>query len=79
MSRIAYTLLILFLALLPGCGFSLSGVEVKPVHSSVQKPSNVAIYVAIKDGKAPLTDLDESRIEGSCGHDDRWSKGEHRL
>lgn len=62
MSRAAHWVLILFLAFLPGCGFSLSGVEVKAIHSSVQKPSNVAIYVAIKDGKTPLTELDESNF-----------------
>lgn len=62
MFRVERAALLLFLALLSGCQFALTSVEVKPVHSSVQKPSNVAVYVAIKDGDARLTDLDESNF-----------------
>ncbi|HEU5075719.1 MAG TPA: hypothetical protein VFU02_16115 [Polyangiaceae bacterium] len=62
MFRVDRAVLLLFLAVLSGCQFALTSVEVKPVHSSVQKPSNVALYVAIKDGKEPLTDLDESNF-----------------
>jgi len=40
----------------------LGGVEVKPVGSSVQKPSNVAVYVAVSDGAEPLDELDESHF-----------------
>lgn len=62
MFRVDRAVLLLFLAVLSGCQFALTSVEVEPVHSSVQKPSNVALYVAIKDGKEPLTDLDESNF-----------------
>lgn len=62
MFRVERATLLLFLALLSGCQFAFTGVEVKPVHSSVQKPSNVAVYVAIKDGDVRLTDLDESNF-----------------
>ncbi|HEY6725799.1 MAG TPA: hypothetical protein VI197_17310 [Polyangiaceae bacterium] len=62
MFRVERTALLLIVVLLSGCQLALGSVEVKPVHSSVQKPSNVAIYVAIKDGDARLTDLDESNF-----------------
>ena len=62
MLRAERCVLLLILALLTGCQFALGGVEVKPVRSSVQKPSNIAIYVSIKDGDQPLTDLDESNF-----------------
>ncbi len=32
-------------------------VSIEPVASSFQKPSNVAVYVAITDGKEPVTEL----------------------
>src|SRR6187200_342693 len=62
MFRAERCVLLLILALVTGCQFALGGVEVQPVRSSVQKPSNIAIYVAIKDGDQPLTDLDESNF-----------------
>lgn len=43
----------LVLALFTACG----GVSLKPVHSSVQPPSNVAVYVAVDDGEEPVTGL----------------------
>lgn len=62
MFRVEHVLLLSLLALLSGCQFNFTNVEVKPVHSSVQKPSNVAFYVAIKDGDRRLTELDESNF-----------------
>lgn len=39
--------------LVSACG----GVQLEHVHSSVQRPSNVAIYVSVEDGGEPVTDL----------------------
>src|SRR5688572_26527133 len=62
MFRVERALLLSLLTLLSGCQFAFTSVEVKPVRSSVQRPSNVAVYVAIKDGDTRLTDLDESNF-----------------
>lgn len=40
----------------------LGGVEVEYVNSSIQKPSNVALYVGASDSGEPLTELDESNF-----------------
>lgn len=45
-----------------GCNFVLGGVEVEHVDSSVQKPSNIAIYLSASDSGEPLTELDESNF-----------------
>ncbi len=39
-----------------GCSL-LRGVEVESVATSVQKPSNVALYVSVRDGKNPVSSL----------------------
>lgn len=62
MFRVERAALLLFIIWLSGCQFNFTSVELKPVNSSVQKPSNVAVYVAIKDGDMRLTDLDESNF-----------------
>ncbi len=40
-----------------GCGL-LGGVEVRSVGTSVQKPSNVALYVAVENDSEPVDDLE---------------------
>lgn len=35
----------------------LRGVEVESVATSVQKPSNVALYISVRDGKQPISSL----------------------
>lgn len=42
-----------------GCGL-FRHVSVEPVATSFQKPSNVAAYVAVRDGDEPLTELSAS-------------------
>jgi hypothetical protein len=37
-------------------------VNVEPVATSFQKPSNVAVYVAVRDGDEPLTELEPSNF-----------------
>jgi hypothetical protein len=44
------------LALCSGCSL-LNYVQVEPVAASFQKPSNVAAYVSVTDGKEPVTEL----------------------
>ena len=44
------------LALSSGCSL-LNYVQVEPVAASFQKPSNVAAYVSVTDGKEPVTEL----------------------
>lgn len=39
------------------CAAACGGVSLKPVHSSVQPPSNVAVYVAVDNGGEPVTGL----------------------
>jgi hypothetical protein len=47
----------LSLALLPvGCGI-FGGLRVEPVATSVQRPSNVAVYLSVADGSEPVGDL----------------------
>lgn len=46
-------------ALLWGCQL-LGGMEVESVASSVQKPSNVAVYVKVEGSDGPVTDLHDS-------------------
>lgn len=46
-----------FAALLAGCTTLLGGVEVKPASVTVEKPSNVAIYLAVSDSGEPIGDL----------------------
>lgn len=54
----SYRLLCLVLLAGGGIGCSLlSSVEVLHVKSSVQKPSNVAFYVDVRDGNEPVDDL----------------------
>jgi hypothetical protein len=48
--------LALLLALCSGCSL-LNYVQVEPVAASFQKPSNVAAYVSVTDGKEPVTEL----------------------
>jgi hypothetical protein len=43
--------------LLTGCGL-LGGVQVEPVALSVQRPSNVAVYLSVTDKAEPVTDLE---------------------
>jgi hypothetical protein len=38
-------------------------VKVEPVATSFQQPSNVAVYVAVRDGDEPLTDLEPSNFQ----------------
>lgn len=45
-----------------GCGV-FRQVSVEPVASSFQKPSNVAVYVAVRDGDEPLTELEPSNFQ----------------
>jgi hypothetical protein len=51
-----YASLLVPLALLLG-GCRLSGFQVEPVATSVQRPSNVAVYLAVSDDGRPLTNL----------------------
>jgi len=67
-----------FVLLLGGCQFAMGGVELKPVHSSVQKPSNVAVYVAVSDGDEPLDELDESHFT-VFENDNRLDKTQTQL
>ena len=53
----AFALLPLLASLQVGCGL-LGGVEVRSVGTSVQKPSNVALYVAVENGGGPVDDLE---------------------
>jgi hypothetical protein len=46
-----------------GCGLLGSGVEVRSVNSSVQKPSNVAIYVAVEDENLPVGGLEAKNFQ----------------
>ena len=63
MFRITLLFLSSFVLLLGGgCQLALGGVQLEPINSSVQKPSNVAVYVAVSDGQEPLDDLDESNF-----------------
>jgi hypothetical protein len=48
--------LLLSFTLCSGCSL-LNRVQVEPVASSFQKPSNVAAYVSVTDGSEPVTDL----------------------
>lgn len=44
------------------CGCMLGGVHVQEVATSAQKPANVALYLAISKGDAPLTGLSEKNF-----------------
>ncbi len=46
---------------LGGCAF-FKRLQVDPVSSSVQKPSNVAVYLKVSDGQEPVTDLTEQNF-----------------
>jgi hypothetical protein len=43
------------------CGL-FQNVNVEPVATSFQQPSNVAVYVAVRDGDEPLTELEPSNF-----------------
>lgn len=47
---------------LGGCSL-FNGLDVKSVATSVQKPSNVALYLAVSDGDQPVTDLTEQNFQ----------------
>jgi hypothetical protein len=53
--------ILLVAALACGCQL-LGGMEVESVASSVQKPSNVAVYVKVQDNDGPVTDLTGSEF-----------------
>jgi hypothetical protein len=55
MSR-SWSLLALLSVLSSGCSL-FNYVQVEPVATSFQKPSNVAAYVSVTDGKQPVTEL----------------------
>jgi hypothetical protein len=57
------SLLSLFGLFQMGCGLLGSGVEVRSVSSSVQRPSNVAIYVAVEDEKLPVGGLEAKNFQ----------------
>lgn len=46
---------------LGGCSF-FKRLEVESVATSVQKPSNVAVYLKVNDGREPVTDLTEQNF-----------------
>lgn len=53
----SYRFACLLLALpLGGCGL-FRHLDVQPLASAAQRPANVAVYVAVTDGEAPLTEL----------------------
>ena len=52
---------VLVVAIAGGCAL-LRRLDVTPVAKSVEPPSNVALYVAIADGKQPLTNLTEQNF-----------------
>lgn len=45
-----------------GCGM-FGGVHVRPVNSSVQKPSNIAVYVAVDDQQDPVGGLEAKNFQ----------------
>lgn len=49
---------LLFLPLCVGCGL-FKQLDVESPGHSVQKPSNVAVYLSVSDGATPITDLTE--------------------
>src|SRR5687767_15166400 len=49
------------LASTAGCG-TFRHVSVDPVATSFQKPSNIAAYVAVRDGEEPLSELSASNF-----------------
>ncbi len=55
MSR-SWSVLALLSALSSGCSL-FNYVQVEPVATSFQRPSNVAAYVSVTDGKQPVTEL----------------------
>ena len=46
---------------LGGCSF-FKHLDVESVSTSVQKPSNVAVYLKVNDGREPVTDLTEQNF-----------------
>ncbi|HVU02321.1 MAG TPA: hypothetical protein VHE30_11245 [Polyangiaceae bacterium] len=50
--------------LMPGC-MLFGGVRVEPVATSVQKPSNVAVYMAVSQGQEPALGLSEQSFQVS--------------
>ncbi len=62
MLRSVLSCLLLLVLPLSGCQLAFGGLDVQAVDSSVQKPSNVAVYVAVTDRDEPVTDLDESNF-----------------
>jgi hypothetical protein len=46
-----------------GCGLLGGGVEVRSVQSSVQRPSNVALYVAVEDENLPVGGLEAKNFQ----------------
>lgn len=62
MSFRRFTLVALVAALvLGGCSF-FKRLDVESVSTSVQKPSNVAVYLKVNDGREPVTDLTEQNF-----------------
>ena len=45
-----------------GCGI-FGGVQVRPLNSSVQKPSNVALYVAVENDQQPIGGLEAKNFQ----------------
>ncbi len=45
-----------------GCGI-FGGVQVRPLNSSVQKPSNVALYVAVENDQQPVGGLEAKNFQ----------------
>ena len=60
-SAVSIALRASLLACLSGCSI-FRHVSVESVATSVQKPSNVAVYVAVRDGDEPLTELEPSNF-----------------
>jgi hypothetical protein len=48
--------------LLASLGAACGGLTLTPVSSSVQRPSNVAVFLAVEDGNEPITGLTESNF-----------------
>ena len=59
MTRRFHLFLALTAWLVSGCSILFGGLDVESVASSAAPPSNVAVYLAVSDGKEPVTDLTE--------------------
>ncbi len=62
MPRWSYLLSFLVAWLASGCSLLFGGLDVETVASSAAPPSNVAVYVAVSDGKEPVADLSEQNF-----------------